>query len=692
MTRRALAVPLLLALLASSAPAEEDETAIATILVYSEAAPGRRVPVSGARVSCWTEDVRPTALASRLVAETKTDAFGLAELRVPARESFHWMVDADGWGIHHEYGGAGTVDGECVTLTERGTDRRVRVLGPFGRPLAGARIEMLLGCPHSPAARVATTDADGYATLPNVVDSGWELWIVAPGVKPRSYALPEPTTNGAPPVILTDPGGTATGVVLDAQGKPVEGAVVRELDGFRGPVTATAADGTFTLHGLSGKAEIGVFVPGSPHGRRPDAVARAFTEGVPLRFRLREDRPTSLGDGEGRHRLDLVLEKTGSFVPLRFVRLSDGLTLTRESGLWPNSVDLPPGDWRITAGGGFSYEAAVTVEALVPTPNAVPLVLKMGTNQGAFGVRPDAVARAKTGKGRLRIAGFEKEIRLDGIEWLAPDVGAALVLTEPYGRTVPVPANEKGQRFLELPPPEENVVRFRLVDLHGKPVGFSYEADATVEVEPGEDGAWILRTHRVGDLALTLEATGHLLGELEIVLPMPPSETDLGTVVLRPETDLVARTFHVLRADGSPAPGAHFVPVDERTGEVEWGEAGEMSVQISEDVPVELRVEGHLPLPVVLTRGGPTVLRLPAGRLAIRVQGAKGEPVEADVWVDGWPVEDLDEDDEHEIEGVPDGKHMLIVTAEGHRTATIAVDLKKGERRSLVVRLAPRVR
>jgi hypothetical protein len=684
MTLRPLSLVLcFLPLLAASAQAQEDEGAVSVLILRTDG-PGRRAPLPGARVSCWTEDSRPTSLASRLVAEARADEFGVAELRVPPRKSYHWLIEAKGWGVLHEYGGTEALLAEEIVFEEPGKDRSLRIVGPFGRPLAGARVEMLLGCSHGPAARVATSDAQGIAVLPDVSDSGWDLYIVAKGVRPRSYSLPQIPMGDKPPVVITTWGATATGMVVDEKGEPIEGAVVRELDGFRGPVTATGADGTFVLHGLSAKDEIGVFLPDSPFAPRPDTVARGFTENVPLRFVVRKDRPTALGEDEPRHRLDVVVEKANSFVPLRLVRPSDGLTITRSSNLWIRSFDLPAGMWDIIAGGGFSSEEATRSFASVPTPGAPPATIRLVRHQAGFGIRPHAEETAK--KGEIRIPGFSKEMKRDEIVWIPTEAPAGLFLSEPHERVVPVPVAKDGYRFLNLPLPGETRLRLRVTNPRGEVLAARVDAPKGFRVQRSGEGLLPIATSRAGAFQLTVSADGYIPRDVDVVLPPPPAEIDLGMLVLRPVTDRVTRTFRIARADGSPL--GDFA-VRTPTGDLDGtfaDEPGRIEVEFIEDIPVAIDAEGFLPLPTVLTRTGPEEIRFPGGRLTIRVLDEEGKPLDATTWVDGFPFES--EDGPIIVDGVPAGIHAIVVIAEDGRVATRRVTLAKEGHRTEVIQLS----
>ena len=221
-------------------PEAEGAPAVEAVLVVRPLSPGRWEPIEGARVRCFTEDVRGASLGAEVVAEGTTDAFGVAVLEAPAGAGYHWLIDAPGHAVRHEYGGFGSLDDDPIIL-EPAAERRLRVLDPLGRPLVGARVEVLMGCGHAPPAQEGITDDAGIVTLGHLDDEPYDLWITAPGVRPDRNHLPAPAYDGSLRTILTEPAVSATGVVVDLEGQPVAGAVVRELDRFRGPKTRTSS-------------------------------------------------------------------------------------------------------------------------------------------------------------------------------------------------------------------------------------------------------------------------------------------------------------------------------------------------------------------------------------------------------------------------------------------------------------------
>ncbi len=133
------------------------------------------------------------------------------------------------------------------------------------KPLAGAKVTLgnvspaleepkaaddeLLGAFISVKDNVATTDANGRWTFAGVPTQGRaDVTVSAPNYVSQRVSLSIGEGDATP--IYLKPGGTVTGVVLDPDGKPIEGETVRA--GFGSDVqTKTDAAGRFTLNGVA---------------------------------------------------------------------------------------------------------------------------------------------------------------------------------------------------------------------------------------------------------------------------------------------------------------------------------------------------------------------------------------------------------------------------------------------------------
>src|SRR5262245_27934604 len=113
------------------------------------------------------------------------------------------------------------------------------VIGPEGRPMAGARVELIpilsgfeqglrgLESPGAPPpAAVAATDGTGRFVLPAATPGIWKVVVRGAGAVPLQY-VPLPLTEPLelPPAILAADAGAPL-LVTDAAGKPVAGAWV----------------------------------------------------------------------------------------------------------------------------------------------------------------------------------------------------------------------------------------------------------------------------------------------------------------------------------------------------------------------------------------------------------------------------------------------------------------------------------
>jgi hypothetical protein len=155
-------------------------------------------------------------------------------------------------------------------------------------------------------------------------------------------------------------------------------------------------------------------------------------------------------------------------------------------------------------------------------------------------------------------------------------------------------------------------------------------------------------------------AAGYLPRQLEPVLPPPPAILDLGTIVLRPESDLVERHFAFVTAEGEPVEDVELEGPD--------GFPGDVAVELAEDTAAAAIAPGYLPLAVVLSTKEPAEFRFPAGRIV-------AEGVER-AWLDGWEFEA--EDGSVVIDGVPDGSHVLTTLRPGEQPRSRKVDVVGG--------------
>ena len=661
------------------------------------------MPVEGARVTGWSEesgdDELPTA---RLLAEGHSDKHGFVNVSWESVDGgpFHWLVEAPGMAVR-----AFDPDGDVFLVP--GASYALRVLAPMGDPLKRARVQYYIyGCPHSPSARTGTTDDEGRVVLDGLPDlahpnpdarNEWgQFWIMADGVAPGPYNKPAGGT------LLTRHGKTAQGVVRGDDAKPKPGIVVRAVGYPRGPVMRTDALGRFRLSGLSDGQDIAVYDPRDPLPSGPNAIIRDFEPDVPIRVTLEPGRAASLGEGQQREIVEVAVLRRSSpeaqpapedGVPVRLVRLTDGLVAagtTGNQGLFRTT--LPPGRYRVLVGGGFSSVVRAERELDVPTAEPERFVLDAASSLVLRGRDASAPEQVEL----ILPSGSESATQtLPGVLHLPPD-GPAVIRVE-RGRPVlrTVGPTRDGVRTATVPAAHPVVIRGRLTSAgEGRPVEFGEAewADEHVgreaEPESSGDGRWTVRTHRRGRHSLTVRSLEEFQDRtIEIAISPDAREVDLGDVVLHP---LRSRSVRVVNAEGA-------VVHDVR---LHWGLHGRRGSELPQHdgsfplslgaavTPAVLRGDGIYPHPLRLTDGGPAEVRLPGGRVVVRVRDSHGRSLAAVVYVDHVEVPLAGQ--EHALGAIPAGSHTLIVGARGHVGAVRTIRLDEDEARTIEFTLTPR--
>ena len=236
------------------------------------------LPIAGATVRGYAESIDGRAAAvNALLLTMKTDAYGLAvgQVDTKALVASHWIVTAEGYRPYAAYHGYWPP--ERVDL-EPATPVAVRILGPYGEPVAGALVEGFSGCPHAPPAVHGRTDDNGVFRAADGSPEGFSLWFRAPGCACMVGDLPA-VFGDAPCVQVLSPGITVRGRVRDRDGRPIPGVVLRGTNYPRGPATLTDLEGRFVLEGLDPEEGLQVFHP-TIHLDAPCTVERA-AEDVP---------------------------------------------------------------------------------------------------------------------------------------------------------------------------------------------------------------------------------------------------------------------------------------------------------------------------------------------------------------------------------------------------------------------------
>ncbi|MEE2940963.1 MAG: hypothetical protein VX460_11300 [Planctomycetota bacterium] len=130
---------------------------------------------------------------------------------------------------------------------------RIKLLDHTGAPLGLVHLGVAVGCGHTPDVTSAVTDHLGQATLLAVGREGWEIADVYPvgeTVRTTYLEVDWEAANEGVYETMAAPGARLDGVLLDAEGRPLPGLAVGQLDTHRGPWAVTDERGRFRLHGL----------------------------------------------------------------------------------------------------------------------------------------------------------------------------------------------------------------------------------------------------------------------------------------------------------------------------------------------------------------------------------------------------------------------------------------------------------
>ena len=626
------------------------------------------LPVPGARVDNWWEADWPGAepWEDCLAQSGVTDEDGYVLVRNKVDYGNWFYVEAEG------YGPIGAMSFEDEHRIRRGRDAALEVRDGFGRPIAGAVVEYILGCGHTASARVGTTGADGRTVLRciDLADTD-SLWIRAEGAEGDSDAYgwsfdSLPVVDGVR-ILSCEPGPAVSGVVRYHDGSPAAGAYVGTRTSHRGPWTAAGPDGRFRLLGAPPWELLTVDAPppaGSPEGA-------AWIQGK-FRSAPGADQVVLLPPpGEDPDSwepipevpLRVTVRASGEILPYGRLRLvafrpSDGRTEVAEpeiladeggDGVSVNAtLHLEPGAWTVTAGTPAGLLAPGTEEVVVGAEGG-EVSFWLVENPV---IRPAVLVRGKDGS-HLQV----EDVR----------AGAFSVVTEKESEiATPTPALDGSIHV-----PQEG------------PFAVVYEADrhwkARAVFEDGVRGAMPA-----------------------LVLPPPeewPEEPDRDTP--RPGAFPPAR-LTVLYPDGSPARDADvtlrwtpeggkpiewFFGLDEE-GSLEFpfrtGDRLEIEPRSGDDSPVDPT------LPILQGRfdgPGPWILRWPSTEIFLRVVDPAGSPVDAFTWFSGGYENHWVEGGTLVLRGAPTGPLRFWIHADGWRARDVRLAVTAGEKREFVVRL-----
>jgi len=148
-----------------------------------------------------------------------------------------------------------------IVLGEGGTIRVTARSAADGSPVAGAAVHAMRSRPEfgsgprGPAGDgptpAATSGTDGVATVPLLRAETYDVVVLAPGARAFTASAVEVTDARTTDVAATiEPGAALAGVVVDASGQPVAGALVEARRSIVWEKATTGADGRFRVAGL----------------------------------------------------------------------------------------------------------------------------------------------------------------------------------------------------------------------------------------------------------------------------------------------------------------------------------------------------------------------------------------------------------------------------------------------------------
>lgn len=627
-------------------PQDTGDLAVASLLV--DAVTG--LPVPGAVLRWFPEDASDAAFGRDvLLAEGRADAAGVA--RVPWDRSWHdahWVAIAPGYAARHAYGARPP---ERLSL-ERGRTLRGRVVDPLGRGVAGAVLDLYLGCGHGPSAAVVVGDAEGRFEIAHVPSLDAYLWVSAPGHRGALHVADDvfERFGGAEALIVLRPGADLAGVVTDPRGRPVAGAVVRQFQETRGPRAVTDDHGRFTLWGVTPGGEVTAFHPLTGAWQRVDGV----TPGRDLVVRLAAVRPESPGPDA----VVRVRARDAAGAAVADVRVA----LVGEDGRWYDAwtEDEPTGEGaaRVVVGEARlpvpagRYEVRPS-EVFAATTFARTEVVAVAGRDVAVDVVVAAQAPVEVdagGAANVRLYARGDSASLEEARGAPADAEVMVVSLHDHGVALAPPGPDGVRRATLGPRPRRRVTWASDLDVQDARLTFDGHA-----VDADDDGASLL-TDAAGALTLHAIVAGRAV---------------VADVVLDAETVAVD-----LRA-ARPAPVAR-VRRPEGAAEVVVRPEGERAVRVTPTVDaagwfdvaclrgtVTFRAPGRRALVVPIAGAGPYEPRW--GTVAVRVEivDAAGEAAEgARLVVDG-ELHVADPAGRFALDGLDAGPHAVLAMPAG---------------------------
>ncbi len=425
--------------------------------------------------------------------------------------------------------------------------------------------------------------------------------------------------------IVLERGGNVEGVVVDARGRPVSGALVQLSSAHDGRNVVAASDGTFAFAAVASPAVLLGALPDAPDeivGRAEVVVAEGTTERVTLTLDEARDPITVRVEDERGHGVEFA-QVTALSIRSAVQRKTTGFTDARGEALLHGLRGLP-----------------LTLEVTAPgyAPERLAVDAAEGTLRIALTPSERIEGDVRADRGGM-IAGARVTVETaDGARTVVTDAEGHYVLTDLHpgavsvrvradgyaeGRVRAIVRNERGRRATELPRvslDDEASATGIVVDEAGKPVAGARVAEGSVPVVLAGDklpsrvvlsdraGQFKLGQLPAGRLTLGAYASGIGHGSIEGVLTERGREVrDVRIVLIRGAGDAP-----------KAAPGTYGVAVTlgESRGEV-------VVVQVAEGSLAEqagVRVDD-----VIESVQGARVTTIEAARA--RLDGASAEDV-----------------------------------------------------------------
>lgn len=208
------------------------------------------IPLQGATVEAWTEEITVQSGGFRRVGETRTDAAGHARVRIRDGGLTAEKLRVSHTGYMSFSGTKGDLEDHVYLVPMDPEPPVLEVVDVYGRPLEGARITTTYSCAHDLPAFEERTDLFGRATLREYgyQNHHGELRVRAPGYRAIKYydEVLAPAHGGVDRVMLVRaPKQRAT--LLRPNGKPYANTPVWVQDGDGYHVVTTKKDGRFEV-------------------------------------------------------------------------------------------------------------------------------------------------------------------------------------------------------------------------------------------------------------------------------------------------------------------------------------------------------------------------------------------------------------------------------------------------------------